>query len=174
MNRAQSRPAPGPSPLGAPFVVPAPLRHVLSRLPARPGAWLFTTSLNAVLPAHLDTDARRALEGRRLRMAVLDAGIAFDFVWNDRAFAPLHGAGEPELLIAATLHDFGLLAMRREDPDTLFFGRRLVMEGDTELGLFIKNTLDAIDGALLDPKRLAPAALLDWLRPRRRDAPRGA
>ena len=161
------------SPL-APRVVPAPLRHILSRLPARPGAWLFAAALNAVLPAHLDADARRVLEGRRLRLAVLDAGIAFDFAWRGRAFGPLRGAGEPEVLIAATLHDFGLLATRREDPDTLFFGRRLFMEGDTELGLFIKNTLDAIDGALLDPQRLAPGALLDRLRPRRRDAPRGA
>jgi O2-independent ubiquinone biosynthesis accessory factor UbiT len=29
--------------------------------------------------------------------------------------------------------------------NTLFFSRRLVMEGDTELGLQVKNTLDAID-----------------------------
>jgi len=174
MSRAQSHTAPGPTSSGAPFVVPAPLRHVLARLPARPGAWVFTAALNAVLPAHLDADARRALEGRHLRLAVLDAGIAFDVAWRGEAFAPLRGAGEPDLLIAATLHDFGLLATRREDPDTLFFGRRLVMEGDTELGLLIKNTLDAIDGAPFDPRRLAPAALFDLLRPRRRAAPRGA
>ena len=31
-----------------------------------------------------------------------------------------------------------------EDPDRLFFERALVMEGDTELGLVLKNTLDAI------------------------------
>jgi hypothetical protein len=35
------------------------------------------------------------------------------------------------------------LALRREDPDTLFFTRRLVLEGDTELGLALKNALDA-------------------------------
>ena len=39
----------------------------------------------------------------------------------------------------------GYLALRREDPDTLFFTRRLVMTGDTELGLVVKNALDAID-----------------------------
>ena len=164
------------APHSSPRPVPAPLRHVLSRLPARPGAWVFTAALNAVLPAHLDADVRRALHGRRLRLSVLDAGIAFDFAWRGRGFAALHGAGAPELVIGATLHDFGLLAMRREDPDTLFFSRRLVMEGDTELGLLIKNTLDAIDGALLDPQRLAPGAVLDLLRRRRGgpSAPRGA
>jgi predicted lipid carrier protein YhbT len=154
--------------------LPPPVRHILSRLPRRPGAWLFTTALNAVLPAHLDTDARGALEGRRVRLSVLDAGVAFDVAWRGRGFAPVHGAGAPELVIAATLHDLRLLATRQEDPDTLFFSRRLVMEGDTELGLLIKNTLDAIDGALLDPQRLAPSALFSLLRPRRRDAGRGA
>jgi predicted lipid carrier protein YhbT len=37
------------------------------------------------------------------------------------------------------------LARREADPDTLFFDRKLSIEGDTELGLLLKNTLDAID-----------------------------
>ena len=41
------------------------------------------------------------------------------------------------------------LALRREDPDTLFFKRRLVMTGDTDLGLVVKNALDAIDWSRL-------------------------
>jgi predicted lipid carrier protein YhbT len=147
--------------------VPAPVRHILARLPRRPGAWLFTLALNTVLPAHLDADARRLLARRRVRLAVTDAGLAFDVAWTGSAFAPVHGAGAPDVVIGATLHDLGLLATRKEDPDTLFFSRRLVMEGDTELGLFIKNTLDAIDGALFDPRRLTPSALL-------RTATRGA
>lgn len=150
------------------FRVPVLMRHVLSLLPGRPGAWLFAAGLNNVLAPHLDTDARRALEGRCLRLSVLDAGLAFDAVWRGRAFAAAHGPGEPDLVIAATLYDLGRLATRKEDPDTLFFSRRLVMEGDTELGLFIKNTLDAIDGALFDPQRLAPSTLFERLRPRRR------
>jgi predicted lipid carrier protein YhbT len=38
-----------------------------------------------------------------------------------------------------------LLAARREDADTLFFQRRLRMSGDTELGLYLKNFLDAFE-----------------------------
>lgn len=56
------------------------------------------------------------------------------------------------MAIAASARDFMLLARRLEDPDTLFFSRRLVMEGDTELGLLVKNTLDALDLAALDPR----------------------
>ena len=38
-----------------------------------------------------------------------------------------------------------MLAARRSDPDTLFFERRLVIEGDTALGLEAKNLLDTIE-----------------------------
>ncbi|HNM65287.1 MAG TPA: SCP2 sterol-binding domain-containing protein, partial [Accumulibacter sp.] len=37
------------------------------------------------------------------------------------------------------------LLARQEDPDTLFFNRELSIVGDTELGLLVKNMLDAID-----------------------------
>jgi predicted lipid carrier protein YhbT len=40
---------------------------------------------------------------------------------------------------------FVLLALRKEDPDTLFFDRQLVIEGDTELGLIVKNALDRVE-----------------------------
>ena len=38
-----------------------------------------------------------------------------------------------------------MLATRAEDPDTLFFNRRLSIEGDTETALTIKNLLDALE-----------------------------
>ena len=41
--------------------------------------------------------------------------------------------------------EFLLRASRQEDPDTLFFRRRLMIEGDTDLGLGIKNLLDSLD-----------------------------
>jgi O2-independent ubiquinone biosynthesis accessory factor UbiT len=40
---------------------------------------------------------------------------------------------------------FLAMAGRLEDPDTLFFQRRLIIEGDTELGLGVKNFLDGLD-----------------------------
>lgn len=44
--------------------------------------------------------------------------------------------------IEGTLYDFLVLIDRQEDPDTLVFQRRLAIEGDTELGLRVKNFLD--------------------------------
>lgn len=40
-------------------------------------------------------------------------------------------------------------ARRLEDPNTLFFYRRPTIDGDTELGLLVKNSLDAMDWAHL-------------------------
>jgi predicted lipid carrier protein YhbT len=49
------------------------------------------------------------------------------------------------------LFDFVLLATRQADPDTLFFQRRIRIEGDTELGLGVKNTMDSMDWDDLPP-----------------------
>jgi len=38
-----------------------------------------------------------------------------------------------------------LLATSNEDPDSLFFSRKLSIEGNTEDGLYIKNLIDAMD-----------------------------
>lgn len=40
------------------------------------------------------------------------------------------------------------------DPDTLFFRRKLLITGDTELGLYIKNLIDTIDLKQRIPKPL--------------------
>lgn len=49
------------------------------------------------------------------------------------------------MTISASSPDLLRLALHEADPDTLFFSRRLTMEGDTELGLMLRNRLDAID-----------------------------
>ena len=141
------------------YTLPAPLGAMLARLPAYPGSWLFARALDRALAQHLPADVRAALDGKTLRLRVTDAQLAFDFMWRRDAFAACAPHGAPDLTIGAAAHDLLLLARREEDPDTLFFSRRLALEGDTELGLLVKNTLDALDasafdlGALLRPRR---------------------
>ncbi|WP_411900819.1 SCP2 domain-containing protein, partial [Salmonella enterica] len=45
----------------------------------------------------------------------------------------------------ADASDLLRIAGRQQDPDTLFFQRRLVIEGETELGLYVKNLMDALE-----------------------------
>lgn len=134
------------------FRVPTPINRLIRLLPRRPGSQLFVTGLNLALAPHLPLDTCMMLEGRALRIEVSDAGLCFDYTWRSHAFrASDHADRTPDLTIRANAWDFHQLIQRDEDPDTLFFSRRLVMEGDTELGLLVKNTLDSLDMDVLKP-----------------------
>lgn len=50
-----------------------------------------------------------------------------------------------DVTFAANGDDLLLIAGRKQDPDTLFFQRRLTISGDTELGLEVKNLIDGLD-----------------------------
>ena len=144
----------------SPFVLPKPVGQALDRLPALPGSMLFVTGLNLALAKQLSPDVTEMLVGRKLRLCVTDAQWAFDFAWKDGRFVATKNPGAADLTISASAYDFVLLARRQEDPDTLFFSRRLAMEGDTELGLLVKNTIDAIELPVFNAAQLHPRHVL--------------
>ena len=140
---------------------PPAIAAVLARLPSFPGSMLLATALNAGLARQIPADVAPLLERRRFRIHVRDARVDFDFTWSGQRFAPLPRQASPDLTLSATGPDFLAMATRQADPDTLFFARRLGMEGDTELGLVVKNTLDALELPVLDLgrwRRVRPAA----------------
>jgi len=63
--------------------------------------------------------------------------------------------GPVTLRVAADATSYLRLLRGEEDADRLFFERALVMEGDTEYGLILKNTLDALGPLLRWPARAA-------------------
>ena len=146
--------------------LPPLMGRVLSRLPMFPGTVLLVTGLNLTLARQLPADVQTRLRGRALRMCVTDAGWTFDFIWDGARFVPQRTGGAPDLTISAQAYDFLLLARRDEDPDSLFFNRRLAMEGDTELGLIVKNSLDALELPLSGLSGLKPDAVLSRLKAR--------
>lgn len=148
----------------APVRIPWPLATLLGRLPQWPPSAILTTVLNLGLARHLDQDALALLRGKVIRIAVRDAGIACTLSFDGKAFRPHSTAAAADVTISAAAWDFALLASRKEDPDTLFFARRLGMDGDTETGLVVKNMLDAVDPAALFAPLDAPSALLAQLR----------
>jgi predicted lipid carrier protein YhbT len=148
----------------SPFLLPSPVGSVLSRLPAYPGSLLFVTGLNLALAKSLAPDVTQMLLGKKLRLRVTDAQWTFDFAWLNGRFVASQNQGEADLTLSASAYDFVLLARRQEDPDTLFFSRRLSMEGDTELGLLVKNTMDAIELPMLNLEQFKPAQVLARLR----------
>jgi predicted lipid carrier protein YhbT len=150
----------------SPYLIPKPVASMLARLPAYPGSLLFVSALNLALAKKLANDVTSMLTGRKLRLCVTDAQWVFDFEWRDERFVVCQNKGAADLTISASGYDFVLLARRQEDPDTLFFSRRLAMEGDTELGLLVKNTIDAIELPVLTLDQLKPAQVIARLRAR--------
>ena len=142
------------------WLIPKPVGQVLGRLPGLPGSMLFVTALNLALAKQLNPDVTQMLIDKKLRLCVLDAQWTFDFEWRNSRFVACQNAAASDLTISASAHDFVKLARRQEDPDTLFFNRRLTMEGDTELGLLVKNTIDAIELPVLNLEPFKPQHVL--------------
>jgi len=127
-----------------PWSMAARLRPLLSRLPQQPPALALSLALNRTLLPRLPTDARAALSGRPVLVEVTDVGLALPLLLTPRGFAVAAPGDRPVLRIAASAAAYWRLLAGQDDADRLFFERLLVMEGDTEMGLVLKNTLDAI------------------------------
>lgn len=123
--------------------LPRPLAALLGALPERPPAQALATLLNVALAAGvLDRELLGPLVGRTVRIQLADSKHGVQLRWEAGRFraAP---AGPADATIRARAAELVALALGREDPDTLFFSRRLMIEGEVELGLVVKNALAA-------------------------------
>lgn len=77
------------------------------------------------------------LEGRWLSIHVRDIGLLWYTSVVDGRLVVSQQA-DADVSFSADASDLLMIAARKQDPDTLFFQRRLVIEGDTELGLYVK------------------------------------
>ncbi len=170
-------PDPGAGPPGARAMrLPRLVAAVGLRLPQFPHSVALAVALNLALRPRLSADTIEMLRGRPIGIRVEDAGIDFRVRLGERGFVPLFGDVKPDVVFTACAFDFYQMARRLEDPDTLFFNRRLKIEGDTELGLVVKNALDAVDWlALPGPLRAVferASGVLSALRGGKRGPPR--
>ena len=84
------------------------------------------------------------LQGRWLGIDIHDIALRWAVTLeNDRL--QIVNRDEADVWFRGKANDLLLVAARKVDPDTLFFQRRLTIEGDTELGLEVKNLMDAIE-----------------------------
>lgn len=123
---------------------------LLQLLPEAPPAHALALALNAgILLGLVARGDLEPLQGKTVALEASDLGTRVRVTYAGGGFRAYAGSAPAHLTIRATAAGFLALALRREDPDTLFFTRRLVMTGDTELGLIVKNLLDAIDWSRL-------------------------
>ena len=122
-----------------------PLNLLLRSLPDRVHSEFLGRLFNHMLKGQWIAEQLGDLEGKKLNLKIDDAGTELFFQIRNNSFVPLHNDGNHDVRIKGRLEDFWKLAMRQEDPDTLFFNRNLSLEGDTEAGLYFKNMLDALE-----------------------------
>ena len=111
----------------------------------RIAAAALATTLNVFLRRKLPAEVFERLAGKEVAIEVKEPAFRASFRVEGTRFVPVRPSGRPYLRLRASARDFMRIAAREEDADTLFFNRRLVVEGDTESALLVKNSLDAIE-----------------------------
>jgi O2-independent ubiquinone biosynthesis accessory factor UbiT len=124
--------------------IAARLRPLVRRLPMQPPTHALAAALDRWLRPRLPADAVDALSNRCVEIVVTDLGLVMKLELTRRGFGRARPDAPVVLRIAAAAPAYWRLLRGRDDADRLFFERALVMEGDTEMGLVLKNTLDAI------------------------------
>lgn len=127
-----------------PIRLPRPLSLPTRIIPTAVHSAVITRILNRILSTPIADGELDFLQDKILHVHVEDASMVYSMSLQNKRLI----AGNPnkyDMKISGTIHDFLLLISRSEDADTLFFQRRLKMQGDTELGLYLKNFLDGMD-----------------------------
>lgn len=131
--------------------MPKILRPSLRLLPFKAQKAVLLPALTSVFREALADGDFEFLQDKWLKIAITDLGLTWWLSFNENKLVM---ASQDEMAannnsenvsFSATGDDLVLIAGRKQDPDTLFFQRRLKIEGDTELGLEVKNLIDAID-----------------------------
>ena len=133
--------------------IPDSVRPIAKKIVGIPGRLIPYSAQKSVLSVVLNQAFREPLqhgeldflEGAKVRIKVTDLNIDWLISVGSDKFVPVERELDDDVCISGESPGFILLATRQADPDTLFFQRRIRIEGDTELGLGVKNTMDSMD-----------------------------
>jgi len=114
-------------------------------LPSSIHSRILVSFLNKLLKDQINEGELDFLQDKKLCVTVSDLNIKYYLGLKNERLISIISDKENDIIIQANMYDFLLLAARQQDPDTLVFQRRLIMQGDTELGLELKNFLDGLD-----------------------------
>jgi len=126
---------PSPILVGLPLrCMPPSLRHVgLARV------------LNHHLGGLIEADEFAELDGKTIAVRIADFDLECRIGFRDGQLVGGALDQPADAVIGGRAGDFLMLASSIEDPDTLFFERRLEVCGDTATGLLLRNLLDRVE-----------------------------
>ncbi|MDN3698965.1 MULTISPECIES: ubiquinone anaerobic biosynthesis accessory factor UbiT [Vibrio] len=129
------------------------LRSPVHLLPQTVQKKALLEGLKTVFHEALEDGDFEFLEDKWLKVSIKDMNLSWHISYQDEKLVVSETSEQEDVSFSGNLNDLILIVGRKEDPDTLFFQRRLSIEGDTELGLEVKNLMDSVDLELL-PKPL--------------------
>ncbi len=118
---------------------------------------LLSDLLEKVFAEAIEDGDLEFLQDKWLKVEVTDLKLTWYLSFAEDKLIIEENCENEDVTFSGAVNELILIAGRKEDPDTLFFQRRLSIQGDTELGLEIKNLLDNVDFDNLSP--LAKKAL---------------
>lgn len=130
-------------------LIPRLMLSPFSKLPASIQELFVEQIINAIFRQSIEDEELHFLENKWLAINITDAEyrcfISLTINESAKLVAKKSITNEPSVEFSATTEALALLMNKQEDPDTLFFKRALMVTGDTELGLEIKNFLDDLE-----------------------------
>ncbi|WP_440873978.1 ubiquinone anaerobic biosynthesis accessory factor UbiT [Thalassotalea sp. PLHSN55] len=128
-------------------LIPKVLKPTFKLVPFTVQKKVLIPALHSVFKEAMEDGDFEFLQDKWLRIHITDLDINWWLSFADDSLVMASPAQmvKEDVCFSASGDDLVLIAGRKQDPDTLFFQRRLKIEGDTELGLEVKNLIDAID-----------------------------
>ncbi|MGL6264228.1 ubiquinone anaerobic biosynthesis accessory factor UbiT [Aeromonas jandaei] len=124
---------------------PRLLRHPLKLVPFNLQKQLMESLLARVFKEAIADGDFEFLADKCLKVEVTDLELCWYISEQSGQLVVAKSCEQADVCFSGTTNDLILIAGRKEDPDALFFQRKLKIEGDTELGLEVKNLMDSLD-----------------------------
>lgn len=121
------------------------LRHSLKLVPFNLQKQLMESLLARVFKEAIEDGDFEFLADKWLKVEVSDLELCWFISEQNGQLVVARECDKADVCFSGTANDLILIAGRKEDPDSLFFQRKLKIEGDTELGLEVKNLMDSLD-----------------------------
>ncbi|MDV6328212.1 SCP2 sterol-binding domain-containing protein [Idiomarina sp. Sol25] len=101
--------------------------------------------LNLLFKEEISSGELNFISGNIIEIKVKDIDLSLFLTLKGNQLKSLKGLAEADVKLSADADALLLLIYGKVDPDTLFFNRKLMVKGNTELGLHLKNFLDTIE-----------------------------
>lgn len=101
--------------------------------------------LHSIFKEALHEGELNILENKYVLIEIKNLHFSRTFTLKDNIFKIIKHSPKADATISGDLSSFIQLAARTQDPDTLFFQRKISIQGNTELSLTLKNLIDSID-----------------------------